>query len=143
MLHRAQQVATAMQGNVCKLIELYYQLGAQGLMWEEAAPEDMAAQRELLMARPARLSVPHLRQIVLAWERWVAYKPARAELYRPSPTHLGLFLQKESNKGPTVASSRMRGFRWLRANLGLPFPVEAAAVRDFTQAPAEHHPKTG
>ena len=40
-----------------------------------------------------------------------------------------------------MASSRMRGFRWLSANLGLPFPVDAAAVRDFVQAPSGHVPK--
>ena len=90
---------------------------------------------------PGRLSVPHLRQILLAWDQWVKGKPEHAELYAPSPTHLGLFLQKEMSRGPTVAASRMRGYKWLNTNLGLPFPVDAAVVRDFAHAKATHVPK--
>ena len=38
---RECQVATAKQGNVQKLLALYFELGPQGLLWEEAAPEDL------------------------------------------------------------------------------------------------------
>ena len=138
---RDEQVVMAKRGLIDTLLGVYYGMGPRGKMWEEVPQEEIEAQRSLLAARPARLTAPHLRQIVLAWERWTKAKPATADVYQPSPTHLGLFLQKEAEKGPTVAPSRMRGFRWMSSNLGLPFPVEAAVVRDFVQAPPDHTPK--
>ena len=35
----------------------------------------------------------------------------------------------------------MRGYRWLNTNLGLPFPINAAVVRDFAHAKAAHVPR--
>ena len=129
------------QGHITRLLGVYEEMGTRGLQWEEVPPEEIADRRALLAAVPERLSVPHLRQILLAWDQWVKGKPARADLYAPSPTHLGLFLQKEALRGPTVAASRMRGYRWLNTNLGLPFPVTAAVVRDFAHAKAAHVPR--
>ena len=134
-------MAAAKQRHIDRLVDIFYDMGAQGTMWEEVGPDDLQDQRRLLSSRPARLSVPHLGQIVLAWERWTKDKPPKANLYQPTPTHLGLFLHKQAVKGPTVAPSRMRGFRWLRQNLGVPFPVDAAVVRDFRHAPPEHEPQ--
>ena len=128
----------AKQVHIDRLMRFYVELGSQGLAWEEVAAEEAEAQRHLLSAGPARLSVPHLRQIILAWDRWVEAKPSKAALYRPSATHLGLFLQGEAKRGPTVAASRMRGFKWLHANLGMPFPIGSPIIKDFTRA-AEGH----
>ena len=140
MEQRDVVVDAVKQGHITRLLGLYEDMGSRGLQWEEVPPDEIADRRALLATVPGRLSVPHLRQILLAWDQWVKGKPSRADLYAPSPTHLGLFLQKESHRGPTVAASRMRGYRWLNTNLGLPFPVTAAVVRDFAHAKAAHVP---
>ena len=129
---------TAKQAQVQRLVDLWYLLGNRGLAWEQVPPQDVEAQRALLAARPARLSLPHLRQIQLAWDRWGEAKPHGAPLFQPSPTQLGIFLQGEAKRGATVASSRMRGFRWLHKHLGLPFPVASPLLKDFLQ-PADGH----
>ena len=123
---RDQQVAVVLQGHVGRLVQLYYDMGPRGEAWEEAPAEELEAQRQLLAAKPMmRLTVPHLRQILLAWDRWVEARPAAADLYCPSAMHLGLFLQGEARRGPTVASSRMRGLKWLNNHSGLPFLVRS------------------
>ena len=117
-LAREQRESGVKGGLVQRLTHIFLAMGPRGLAWDHEASDDVEAQLGLIAARPARLSVPHLRQILLAWDRWVAAKPQGAPLHNPSPTHLGRFLQQEAKKGPTVAASRMRGFRWLHANLG-------------------------
>ena len=141
MMARDEEVDQVKQHHVDQLLDLYYTMGARGLQWEECSEEERPVQRALLAALPTRLSTPHLRQILLGWERWQQAKPAHADLYGPTATHLGIFLKLESRKGPTVAPSRMRSFKWLRTNLGVPLPVEAVVVKDFIQAPADHTPK--
>ena len=141
VVQRDEVVNAVKQGHIARLLGLYEDMGSRGLQWEEVCSDEVADRRALLAAIPDRLSVPHLRQILLAWDQWVKGKPEHAELYAPSPTHLGLFLQKEMSRGPTVAASRMRGYKWLNTNLGLPFPVNAAVVRDFAHAKAAHVPK--
>ena len=121
-MERDANVAAAKQGHINKLLDIFYKMGAQGTMWEEVEPADLEYRRYLLASRPARLSVPHLRQIVLAWERWVAGKPPKAHFYQPTPTHLGVFLHKQSAKGPTVVPSRMRGLPLVAPKLGIAFP---------------------
>ena len=105
---RDEAVDAVKQGHITRLLGLYESMGPRGLQWEEVPPDEVDDRRALLAAVPGRLSVPHLRQILLAWDQWVKGKPDKAELYAPSATHLGLFLQKETSKGPTVAASRMR-----------------------------------
>ena len=131
-------MCAAKQAQVERLVDLWYLMGNRGLAWEPVPPDQVDAQRTLLRARPARLSLPHLRQIQLAWDRWAEAKPAAAPLFQPSPTQLGIFLQGEAKRGPTVACSRMGGFRWLHQHLGLPFPVASPLLRDFLR-PAEGH----
>ena len=130
-----------LQGHVGRLVQLYYDMGPRGLAWEAVPAEDLEVQRQLLAAKPLRLTVPHLRQILLAWDRWVEVRPAAADLYCPSAMHLGLFLQGEARRGPTVAASRMRGLKWMNSHLGLPFPLKAPVVQDFQHAKAGHIPK--
>ena len=57
---------TAKQAQVQRSVDPWYLMGKRGLAWEPAPPEEVKAQWELLVARPARLSLPHLRQIQLA-----------------------------------------------------------------------------
>ena len=83
------------QGHITRLLGLYENMGSQLVAMEEVPPGEIADRRALLATVPGRVSVPHLQQILFAWDQWVKGKPGRADLYAPSPTHLGLFLQKE------------------------------------------------
>ena len=141
MQRRDQRVATAKIALINDLMGIFTSMGPRGLAWDAKAAEDVDAQCDLIAARPSRLTVPHLRQILLAWNRWKKARPQHVDLYAPSPTHLGLFLRTEAMRGPTVASSRMRGFRWLVTNLGVPFPIHSPLVKDFTRPAADHLPK--
>ena len=85
--------------------------------------------------------MPHLKTLARAWRRWVACKPAQADLFQLTAMQLGLFLQEETKRGPTVAPSRLRSFRWLREHVGLPFPVDAVLVQGFVHASVDHVPK--
>ena len=37
-----------------------------------------------------------------------------------------------------MAASRMRGFKWLHANIGMPFPITSPIIKDFTRAADGH-----
>ena len=135
------RVADVLHTHVGRLVQLYYDLGAKGTAWEEVSADELDSQKQLLAAKPSRLTVPHLRQILLAWDRWTEARPTAADLYHPTAMHLGMFLQQEAKRGPTVAASRMRGFKWLSSHLGLPFPVAAPVVKDFQHAKVGHVPR--
>ena len=80
---------------------------------------------------------PHLQTLVRAWKQWIAHKPEAALLYQPTPTQLGIFLREEAKRGPTVAPSRLRSFRWLRDRIGLPFCIDAITAQGFVHAPVD------
>ena len=70
------------------------------------APKGIANRRALLVTVSGKFSVPHLQQILLAWDQWVKGKSSRAHLYAPF-THTPRALPaEEASKGPTVAASR-------------------------------------
>ena len=119
---REQQVEAAKQVQLDALVDVYFSMGTLGLRWEEVSLGDRPAQRELIAARPARLTLPHLKCIVRAWRYWVSRRPDGADLYRSTGMQLGLFLRAEAKQGPTVAPSRLRSFRWMRVRIGFPFP---------------------
>ena len=106
-------------------------MGPRGLQWESASPTQRKVQREMIAAQPARLRVPHLKAITRSWRSWLACKPVVADQYCTSVTHLGIFLQGEAAKGPTVAPSRLLSFQLSRTHIGL----------RWTRALAGHTPR--
>ena len=82
------------------------------------------------------------------WRRWCAWAASTGGLgipqeeipaFRPTATQLGMFLQAESRRGPTVAPARLSALSWLQAELGICFPVESPCVKDFTHPTGAHH----
>ena len=123
-----------------ELMDLYYQLGSQGLHWEQVAAQDVLAHRELLKKVPAKLTVAHLATFTRAWRRWTSWQASRPDisLWSPSAVHLGLFLQEETKCGPTVAPASLGALKWLRQNIGIPLPVESPCVAAFAHPPSSH-----
>ena len=104
--------------------------------------EDVSLQKDFLTALPARLTIPHLRSVVRAWEEWRGHVGRhRGSLFEPSAMQVGVFLRQSATRGPTVAPARLRAFRWLREHVGIPFPVASSLLRGFSHAPVGHIPK--
>ena len=124
------------------LFKIYTDLGDRGLAWEPAAPGEAELRKAFVTAVPAKLTVPHLRATLRAWDEWSLHAAASGlPLYQPTAMQVGIFLQGAAARGATVAPARLRAFRWLREHLGLPFPVASSMLMGFSHAPPTHIPK--
>ena len=61
----------------------------------------------------------HLQAVVRAWKDYLQYTGLTAETFiAPTGLELATFLDAAAGRGPTVAPTRLRAFRWLREHVG-------------------------
>ena len=122
-----------------QLLAIYELVGRKGLCWHECAPSEEDERRQFILKPTGRVSCGRLAQVLKAWSSWQAWAhAAKCDLASPSALQLGKYLRECATQGPTVAPARYSGMLFLRRVLGVPFPLDFEAIRDFRNPPPGH-----
>ena len=114
-----------------------------GVSWTSLEdPMTLQATKDTMLAGATRLGVGRLGALVAAFRRWKRYAEEQGiDVKQPAPIHVGAFLQKVAQGGPTAAASQFQAMLWWQRALGAGFPMQHWLVAPWRLHASNHQGK--